>query len=150
MGIAGRRSTGGASCPWTSPTGPRKNGPPGRRPSPRIRSSRHSRTCSAMTMEDAVKPTYPRIRICLHTYVCICVFPYSGTYAHDYPVAPTSSSPSSSSSLLRSLATVCRSWSISSSFWAICALMPAGSSAGRYSSASRSATSRLCLGSTRW
>lgn len=59
-------------------------------------------------MEDAVKPTYPRIRICLHTYVCICVFPYSGTYAHDYPVAPTSSSPSSSSSLLRSLATVCR------------------------------------------
>lgn len=59
-------------------------------------------------------------------------------------------SSSSSSSLLRSPATVCRSWSISSSFWAICALMPAGSSAGRYSSASRSATSRLCLGTTRW
>lgn len=55
-----------------------------------------------------------------------------------------------SSSLLRSLATVCRSWSISSSFWAICALMPAGSSAGRYSSASLSTTSRLCLGTTRW
>lgn len=39
-------------------------------------------------------------------------------------------SSSSSSSLLRSPATVCRSWSISSSFWAICALMPAGSRRG--------------------
>ena len=39
-------------------------------------------------------------------------------------------SSSSSSSLLRSPATACRSWSISSSFRAICALMPAGSSRG--------------------
>ncbi len=72
----------------------------------------------------------------------ISVFRFCG-YA--YPAWFRSLPPSSSSSsLLRSPATVCRSWSISSSFRAICALMPAGSPAGRYSSASLSATSRRC------